>query len=235
MTNTTLRDYFELTKPRMVRANVFIAVAIYLFASHWHVNWLNFAFLIFGLICTIAGGCVLNNIYDKDVDAKMMRTKNRVMTTGRINTNTAIVFGCFLLALGIKVLSFINTPTLIFGLIGACTYVFAYTPLKHKSGFSLYVGAIAGATPAVIGYTAATGGLDSIMWLLFAFMFLWQIPHFFAISRYRYDEYAAAGVPLLVQRPKDDGERKEGRQIFFGSLIFLMLACFMLATIGYFA
>jgi protoheme IX farnesyltransferase len=230
-----LRDYFELTKPAMVRANVFIAAAVYLFASHWQVDWTVFLLLLLGLTFTIAGGCVLNNIYDKDIDAKMSRTKNRVMTTGRINLNAAMVFGAFLVALGIKLLWFINTPTLIAGLVGALVYVFVYTPLKHTSGLSLYVGAVAGATPPLIGYAAATGTLDSVAWLLFAFMFLWQVPHFFAISRYRYDEYAAAGIPLLVARPKDEAARTQARKLFFGSLIFLLLACVMLAAIGYFA
>lgn len=230
-----LRDYFELTKPAMVRANVFIALAVYLFASHWQVNWTTFALLLLGLTFTIAGGCVLNNIYDKDIDAKMSRTKDRVMTTGRINLNAAMVFGAFLVALGIKLLWLINVPTLVAGLVGALVYVFAYTPLKHKSGYSLYVGAVAGATPPLIGYAAATGTLDFVAWLLFAFMFLWQVPHFFAISRYRYDEYAAANIPLLVARPKDEAARTQARKLFFGSLIFLLLTCVILATIGYFA
>lgn len=230
-----LRDYYELTKPKMVRANVFIAAMVYLFASHWQIDWAALALLLFGLTFTIAGGCVLNNIYDKDIDAKMSRTKDRAMAAGHINPNTAMVFGAFLVALGIKLLWFINAPTAIAGLVGAITYVFLYTPLKHKSGMAVYVGAIAGATPPLIGYTAATGAIDMLAWLLFAFMFLWQVPHFFAISRYRYDEYAAAGIPLLVARPKGETERMQARKLFLGSLIFLVLAFGMLASIGYFS
>jgi len=230
-----LRDYFELTKPKMVRANVFIALAVYLFASQWQVDWGTLALLLFGLGFTIAGGCVLNNVYDKNIDAKMARTQDRVMPAGRISLNAAMLFGAFLVALGIKLLWFINTPTLIAGLVGAVGYVFVYTPMKHKSGWALLPGAVAGATPPLIGYAAATGTIDTVAWLLFAFMFLWQVPHFLAIARYRYDEYRAAGVPLLVSRPKDDAARKQARQLFFGSLIFLMLACVMLAAIGYFA
>lgn len=230
-----LRDFYELTKPKMVRANVFIAVAIYLFASRWHIDWQTLLFLVFGLAFTIAGGCVLNNIYDKGIDAKMARTKDRAMATGRIADNTAMIFGAFLVALGIKLLWFINTSTLIAGLIGAVAYVFIYTPLKHKSGLSLYAGAIAGAMPVVLGYTAATGTVDTTTGLLFAFMFLWQIPHFLAIARYRYDEYAAAGVPLLVTRPNNERARTQARILFFGSLIFLMCACAILAMVGYFA
>lgn len=230
-----LRDYYELTKPKMVRANIFIAATVYLFASHWQVNWPTFILLMFGLTFTIAGGCVLNNIYDKDIDAKMSRTKDRAMAAGRINPNTAMVFGAFLVALGIKLLWFINAPAATAGLVGAITYVFLYTPLKHKSGMAVYVGAIAGATPPLIGYAAATGTIDTLACLLFAFMFLWQVPHFFAISRYRYDEYVAAGIPLLVARPKDEAARMQARKLFFGSLIFLVLACVMLALIGYFS
>lgn len=230
-----MRDYFELTKPRMVMANLIVAAAVFVFASHGSIVWQTFALLVFGLMFTVAGGCTLNNIYDRDLDAKMPRTKNRAMAARRLDTNRAILFGSALVALGIRLLWAINTPTLVAGLAGALIYVFAYTPLKHKSGWALYVGAIAGAMPAVAGYTAAAGAMDLVAWLLFAFMFLWQIPHFMTIARFRYDEYTTAGVPLAVARPANEQARSHARRLFFSSLVFLLIACAMLATAGLFA
>jgi protoheme IX farnesyltransferase len=230
-----MHDYLELTKPRMVMANLFVAVGVYLFASQGHIVWPTFLLLICGLGFTIAGGCVLNNVYDKDIDAKMSRTNSRATASGRITPNTAMVFGAFLAALGLKLLWLINVPTLTAAAIGTVMYVFVYTPIKHKSGLALFPGAIAGATPPVIGYLAATGSMDTIAWLLGAFLFLWQIPHFLAVARYRFDEYAAANVPLLVKRPTDEHERQRARTLFFVSLAVLMFVTVMLAGVGLFA
>ncbi len=218
----------------MVIANTLVGAAMYVFGAWGAISWSTLGLLVVGLGATIAGGCALNNVYDRDIDKKMARTKERVMPAGRIPTERAILIGSLLAALGLWVLWHINTLTFAAGFAGVIFYVFAYTPLKHVHALSLYVGAVAGAMPAVAGYVAATNRLDYIAAALFAFLFLWQVVHFLAIARFRYDEYAAAGVPLLIDEPTDS-TRRSARRHFFISLVVLLSACAVLGLLPYVA
>lgn len=217
--------YFSLTKPRMVLGNVIVAAAAFIFGSPATIDWEAFALMAAGLSLVIGAGCVLNNYYDRNIDARMERTKGRVLAMGRIDAYHALAFGAALLVLGAVLLAQINQPALWTALFAAAAYVLAYTPMKHKSGYALYVGAIAGAMPPVIGYVAATGALDWTAGALFALLYLWQLPHFMAIAIYRFDEYAAAGVPLLVRGPHSAAARKRARLAFYASLVILLLFC----------
>ena len=220
-----IQTYLNLTKPRMVVMNVAVAAAVFVFASPAIFNWQVFGLMVAGLAGVVAAACVFNNYADRHLDAKMERTKNRALAAGSVNPGHALLFGTALLVVGVTLL--LGTPPLALGsaLLGFFVYVFLYTPLKPRTGYALYVGAVAGATPPLVGYAAGAGTLDLMALALFAVLFLWQIPHFMAIARYRYDEYAAGGVPLLAARPESEAEKQQARKIFYVSLVVLVLFC----------
>jgi protoheme IX farnesyltransferase len=226
-----LRTYYNLTKPGIIYGNALVAAAAFIFGSHTGINWMLFALTIVGLSFVIGGSCVFNNYYDRDIDARMERTKKRAFAAGKVTPMHALIFGFVLLLGGIALLSFTSVLALGAALVGFIVYVFLYTPIKHRSGYAVYVGAIAGATPPVVGYAAATNMLDMYALAFFAFLFLWQLPHFFAIARYRYKEYQAAGIPLLVKEPQSEKESKQARKIFLASLIILLLWCLVLVLL----
>ena len=193
-----LHDYYNLTKPGIIYGNAITLLAGFFLASHGHINfWLLISALL-GLSLVIASGCVFNNIMDRGLDAKMDRTKQRAIVTGKIPISRAVIFGTVLLILGVVVLwRWTNVLTLDVALIGWVVYVALYTLLKPKTVHATVIGSIAGATPPVVGYTAITNRFDLGALLLFLILVLWQMPHFYAIAIRRQNEYAAAGVPVL--------------------------------------
>lgn len=224
-----IKAYLNLTKPRLMLMNVAVAAAAFVFGSPSTIDWQAFGAALLGLACIVAAACVFNNYADRNIDAKMERTKNRELVSGKVKPQHALVFGLILFVLGVTAL-YLYTNALALGaaLLGFVVYVFLYTPLKPKSGYALYVGAVAGATPPLVGYVAAAGVLDTFALALFAFLFLWQVPHFLAIARYRFAEYSAAGVPLLVAEPQGEEDRHRARRVFYISLVVLVVFCTIL-------
>jgi protoheme IX farnesyltransferase len=223
-----IRDFYRLAKPRMAYANALVASAAFVFASPAAFDWRAFLSMLAGLILVIGSACALNNVADRGMDARMERTKARALAAGRIRPGAALIYAAALFLAGAALLYMADTVALACAIAGFVAYVFVYTPLKPRTAFALYPGAVAGAVPMLVGYAAAAHRLDLYAWALFAFMFLWQIPHFLAIARYRYDEYAAAEVPLSVARPATEQERRRARLIFYASLIVLLAACGLL-------
>lgn len=233
MTSTlALGLYYELVKPRMVYANVLVAAAAFVYGSHGDSSWPLAAITLVGLGSVIASGCALNNYADRDIDAKMERTKDRALVTGSIPNSHALVAGTLLLAVGITLLAQVPPAALVAALAGWVSYVLVYTPLKHRSPSALFVGAVAGATPPVAGYAAVTGTLDATALALFAFLFIWQLPHFVAISIYRGEEYAAAGVPMYLRGPHTARQKKWAYAVFRVSLIVLLAWCVLLVVLA---
>ncbi len=230
MTNPlTFRAYYELAKPRMVYANVLVAAAAFVYASHGAIDWTLGCIVLAGLGCVIASGCVFNNYYDRGIDAKMERTRTRAMVVGALPGSHAIGMGAVLLAAGVALLAM--TPlALAAALMGWVCYVLLYTPFKHRSPHALFVGALAGATPPVVGYAAVAGTLDATALALFAFLFVWQLPHFVAISIYRGEEYARAGVPMYFKSPHTAAQKKGARRVFLASLVVLLAWCALLVV-----
>jgi heme o synthase len=223
------RAYYELLKPRMAYANAFMAAAGFIFASGQMFAWGTFGATLAGLWLVVASGCVFNNIYDRHIDARMVRTQKRPLVTGAVRVPHAAVVGGVLGLLGFGLLYFFTTPlALLWAVIGFVTYVALYTPIKHHSPVALFVGAVAGATPAVVGYVAVTNTFDLYAALLFVAVFLWQIPHFLAIAVYRYDEYHAAGVPLYVHTSPSAKARALAQQVFYWSLVVLLVFALVL-------
>lgn len=184
---------------------------------------------MFGTAFVIAGGCVLNNVYDRDIDHIMERTKTRPTVTGRFSPNKVLILGITFSAIGIILLGMASLPAAVFGLIGLFSYVVLYTMWsKRKYTLNTVIGSISGAMPPVIGWAAIDPGLHSAAWLLFLLMFIWQPPHFLALAMKKCEEYRAAGIPML---PVVYGFEMTKRQIVLYTL-FLLPVPFYLASLG---
>jgi protoheme IX farnesyltransferase len=193
-------EYLALTKPRIVAlVLVTVAAGFYLGA----VGGVSAAVLLHTLVGTalVAGGTnALNQVYEADVDARMRRTRNRPIPSGRLSRRAGSAFAW---AVGVGgVLYLLVLVNLIVAALAAATlisYVFLYTPLKRKSPLATLVGAVPGALPVVGGWAAARGGLGSGAWILFALLFLWQLPHFLALAWIYREDYASAGLKMAAQ------------------------------------
>ena len=197
-----MRDYIELTKPRITWLILMSTGIGYFFGlpSHaWReINWLLLLHTILGTGLIASGTAALNQWYERAADLKMRRTAGRPLPSGRLIAGRALAFGIALsvagfveLWLGVNLLS---------GLIGAFTlasYLFLYTPMKQRTWWSTTVGAIPGAMPPMIGYAAAAGAITRESWVLFAILFLWQFPHFYSIAWMYKEDYARAGIQML--------------------------------------
>ena len=190
--------YYQLAKPGIIYGNAVTAIAGFFLAAKGTINWPLFVAMLVGLSLVIGGACVFNNIYDRDIDASMARTKDRATVTGQVSRPTALIYGTILFLVGAWLLwRFTNNYALLAALVGFVTYVCMYTPLKRKTVHATLIGSISGATPPVVGYCAVAGRFDLAAGLLFLILVFWQMPHFYAIAVRRLQDYAAAGVPVL--------------------------------------
>jgi protoheme IX farnesyltransferase len=193
-----LKTYYYLTKPGMVRGNAMIAACAFFFASRGHIDWWLLLAMLTGISLIIAAACVFNNYIDQGIDTKMSRTKDRALVKKLIPQRNALIYGFILGTIGTSVLAFYtNLVTLGLAGLGFLFYVIFYSIEKRRSIHGTLVGAVSGATPPVIGYCAVTGNFDLGAMLLFIILVIWQMPHFYAIALYRYDDYAAANIPVL--------------------------------------
>jgi heme o synthase len=232
-----LGDYAALAKPRLNVLVVASSAAGYYLASSSAVDVAPMALAVGGTALVAGGAAVLNQVYERDTDALMMRTRLRPLPDRRVGVDEARAFGIVLATAGIAVLSF--SANLLAALVAAATlaiYLAIYTPLKRRSAISTLVGAVPGALPPLIGWTAGRGAIDAGGWALFAIVFLWQIPHFMAIAWMYRDDYRRAGFPMLpVVEP--DGART-GRQAVLYALalvpVSLVPAVVGVAGIAYF-
>lgn len=235
MTNAKLKarfkDYYSLTKPGVLYGNAITAVAGYLLASRWHIVWPTFIAITFGSTFVIASACVLNNYLDQDIDSKMARTKTRAIVAGKVKGSHAVILSIVLGVLGIVILSlWTNVLVVIAGIVGFVDYVVLYGMLsKRLSIHGTLVGSISGAIPVLAGYLAAANKLDMGALLVFAALFLWQMPEFYSIAIYRRKEYKAAGVPVITVVKGNEVART---QIFFYTLAFVA-ATLGLTVYGY--
>lgn len=196
-----LKAYYRLTKPGIIYGNLLTAVAGFLLASHWHIKWLLFLATLAGISLVIASACVFNNYIDRDIDAKMVRTKKRALVSGSIPARNAIVYAIILgLVGGLIIIAWVNWLTFAIGTVAFVDYVIAYGWAKRHSEHGTLVGTVAGAAPIVAGYTAVTGILDTEAVILLAIMTFWQMAHFYAIAIYRLEDYQAAKIPVWPAR-----------------------------------
>ena len=197
-----MRDLALLVKFRLSITVVISAAAGYLLAVD-QVEWMPFIYLMLGGILIVGASNAFNQIWEIERDAKMERTKNRPLPSGRMAKERAFVWAMVFAILGSYALYRLNVETMAWGLLSMVLYVFAYTPMKAKSPWAVFVGAFPGAIPFMLGWVAATGQFGIEPGILFAIQFFWQFPHFWAIGWLSYDDYALAGYNLLPSRRKD--------------------------------
>ncbi len=193
-----MRDYLLLTKPRVVLMVLVTTAVGYYLGSPGAPAWWPLLRALIGTGLAAAGTIALNQYMERDLDARMERTRRRPLPQGRIRPIQGLAFGVAITAGGI--LSLALAVHLLAALLAAATvasYLFAYTPLKRRTPLSMAVGAVPGGLPPMIGWVAARGRLGLEAWVLFAVLFLWQIPHSLAIARLHRDDYARAGIRFL--------------------------------------
>lgn len=225
-----LSDYWELTKPRLSLMNVLTATLGY-FAAGPEADYTVFAALVAGTTLAAFGAGALNMWWERTEDAAMQRTADRPTVTGSITPGAALAFGVGLSVLGVLVLAM--GANLTASLLTAATvliYVLAYTPLKKVTPLATELGAIPGALPPLIGWIAAGAGFSGLGWVLFAFLFAWQIPHFMAICWNCRKDYEEAGFKMLsmVDRTGD----RVAWKAFFWSLAMVGISFLPLGTPG---
>ena len=223
-TPSRVADFVTLTKPRLNFLVLLTTAAAYSLGAGPQSTLMAFAHTLLGTFLVAGGASALNQVWERDTDRLMRRTRMRPMADMRMQPAAGIAFGLLLTVAGAAELAyFINPLSAYVALFTAASYVLFYTPLKTRTSLSTIVGALPGALPAVIGWAAATNTLSIEGWVLFGIVFMWQMPHFLAIAWMYRDEYARAGMPLLpVIQP--DG-RSTGRQsvIYTAALIPLSL------------
>jgi len=201
-TTAKFGDYLELTKPRLSMLSVITALVGYLVVkAPW--DWMHFCLTVVGTSACAGGVAALNQWLERDTDAKMSRTADRPIPSGKVPDGAAFVLGWGLCFGGCVVL-FIWASALAatFALATIICYLAWYTPAKRSSRWSTEIGAIAGAFPPLIGYTAAHGGIETLGGVLFGILFFWQIPHFMAIAWIYREDYSAVDFPMLPVRDR---------------------------------
>jgi protoheme IX farnesyltransferase len=208
-------DYVALTKPRLNLLVVASSAAGYYLGATHHLEGLPMAIAVSGTALVAGGAAVLNQVYERDTDALMRRTRLRPLPDGRVAPADARAFGYALSAVGLLLLAArANLLAAFLALVTLVVYLTIYTPLKRRSSISTLVGAVPGALPPLIGWTASHGAVTAGGAALFAIVFLWQIPHFMAIAWLYRDDYGKAGFPMLpVIEP-------EGRQAARQALVY---------------
>lgn len=237
----TWRDFVALAKPRITLMVVITAAGgLFLAGRAGRMDGPGpsatlVITTLLGIALIVAGANALNMYIERDVDRRMDRTKNRPLPACRMAPRTALLFGVLLSSIAVPILAIgTNTLTALLAVIANLLYVLAYTPLKQHSQYALHVGAIPGAIPPLLGWTAGTNRIDAAGMVLFAILFLWQVPHFIAIALFRKADYARAG---LVVTPNVTGELASRhtivRWIFAGVAASLLVVPLGLAGRGY--
>ena len=203
----TMRDVLALAKPR-ITALVLFTTAGGLWLAPAPVSRGAAALTLLGTMLIVAGANALNMVWERDVDRLMKRTKDRPLPAGRLSPKLALVLGVAWSVAALPILAFgVNATTALLAALANLLYVLAYTPMKQRSHWALQVGAVPGAIPPLLGWTAATGRVEPGGLVLFAILFLWQIPHFHAIALFRKLEYGRAGLKVMPNVEGDHATR----------------------------
>ena len=199
-----ISNFKEITKIRLSVSVVFSSLAGYVLGANI-INVKTLILLAIGGYCMVGASNAYNQIIEKDLDALMLRTQNRPIPSGRMSVNSAFALAVFLTLLGIIILYTINPKTAMFGAVSIFLYTSIYTPLKTKTPISVFVGAIPGAIPFMLGWVAATNDFGIEPGTLFMIQFFWQFPHFWSIGWFLYEDYERAGFFMLPTKKKDKG------------------------------
>lgn len=194
-----IHEFVQLTKPRIALLIVISTAVGYCYGSVAGFNALAFFHALLGTALMAGGSATLNQWFERELDAKMVRTQRRPIPSGKIPARQALMFGLTLSIVGLADLWFFtNSLAAFLGFLTSAGYLFAYTPLKRRGPISTTVGALPGAMPPLIGFAAASASLHTEAWILFAMLFLWQFPHFHAIAWIYRKDYEKAGIKMLA-------------------------------------
>jgi len=227
-----LKNYVVITKPGIITGNLISTSAGFFLAAKSEPASV---FLFFNTLVSVAlvigSGCVINNIFDRDIDKKMSRTKNRPLVVGDINVDHAFVYALILLLIGTALLYQATNPlSAVIVLLGYIFYVFFYTMwYKRTSVYGTLVGSLSGAVPPLVGYLAVTNYISLEAVLLFLLFCVWQMPHSYAIAMFRMQDYADAGIPVL---PIEKGIEKARKHMMAYVIVFNLIA-FLLYLFGH--
>ncbi|MFZ5445053.1 MAG: heme o synthase [Myxococcota bacterium] len=200
-------DYLALTKPRLSSLVLFTAAGGMWLADR-PLSWKTWLFAMLGTAGTVGAANTINCVIERESDRFMARTAKRPLPMQRLGVTEALVFATFLAVVSVPMLWVgVNWLTGVLGLIALASYAFVYTPMKSRTHWAMHVGAVPGALPPLMGWTAATGRIEAPGLVLFAILFFWQLPHFIAIALFRKDEYLAAGLTSLPLERGDDVSR----------------------------
>jgi len=231
-----VRDLVELVKARLTLLVLLTTAVGFYLGAEGPINFVSLLHTVFGTAAAAAGAAALNQWWEHNLDALMQRTRSRPVSAGRMRPRDAVILGSALSIFGVAYLAFVcNVLSAALAAITIIIYIFAYTPLKRVSTFNTALGAVPGALPPMIGWAAARGTLNAGAWTLFAILFFWQLPHFFAIAWMYRDDYARAGFQMISSDDRT-GERSASQSVFFCMLLFVVagLPAFLgIATVFY--
>ena len=215
-------DFKEITKARLAISVVFSSLAGY-FLGAYEIQWGQVLLLAFGGYCMVGASNAYNQVIEKDLDALMKRTKNRPIPAGRMSVNIAMAVAIVLTLLGVLSLYLLNPKTAMFGAISIFLYTSVYTPLKTITPLAVFVGAIPGAIPFMLGWVAATNDFGIEPGTLFMIQFFWQFPHFWALGWMLDDDYKKAGFNML---PTGNRDKKTAFQIILYVIWMIIISVF---------
>lgn len=229
-----LAAYFELTKPRIAFLLVLTSACGFYLGTRGSFNIPLFVNAMLGITLLAFGVATLNQFVERDIDPRMERTANRPLPSHRISPAEALVFGLLQCAAAeVYLLVLVNPLTAVLGLIVIIGYVLVYTPLKTHTSVCTAIGAIPGALPPLMGWTAAANDITLAAWALFVIQFLWQFPHFLSIAWMYRDQYRAAGIKMLPAVEPDGHITFRQIVLFTIMLIPVSLAPFFFANAGF--
>src|SRR5438067_8545259 len=215
-------DFAELFKARLTLLVLLTTAAGFYLGAESPINYAALFHVVFGTAAAAAGAAALNQWWERKLDALMRRTRTRPVPAGRMRPLEALVFGIVLSVFGVGYLAIVcNVLSAALTAITVAIYIFAYTPLKRASTANTAVGAVPGAIPPMIGWAAARGNIGPGAWALFAIVFLWQLPHFFAIAWMCREDYLRAGF-RMISSDDSSGERSASQSVFFCILLLVL-------------
>jgi protoheme IX farnesyltransferase len=226
-----IKNYLLVAKPGIIFGNLISAAAGFFLASKGRVDGLALPATLIGISLVVASGCVFNNCVDREIDRKMIRTRNRALAKGLISLKIAVSYATILGIAGLALLWVAtNLLSVFIVLAGLVIYVGIYSLyMKRNSVYGALIGSLAGATPPLAGYCAVTGRFDMGAFILLSIFSLWQMAHCYAIAVFRFDDYAIAAIPIL---PVKQGIAAAKRHIV-GYILAFMAATLMLTFGGY--
>ena len=226
-----VRSYYQLTKPRIIPLLLITTAASMWMASKGEVDSFKLFITLLGGTLAAASAQVMNCIYDRDIDYEMLRTRTRPIPSGRVQSSHALIFAVVLAVMSFSLfLLYINLLSGLLAMSGIVFYMLVYTHfLKRNTPQNIVIGGAAGSIPPLVGWAAVTGDLSWAPWILFAIIFLWTPPHFWALALMIKDDYAQVNVPMM---PVIEGEESTVRQIWWYTLLVIPCTLLLVYPVG---